>query len=68
MVEPRLLMVRNAVKGWIETGRNAVGDSAQHLLWHEAYHVGQMKLALKIAGRLRSDQETSPATWDVWRR
>ena len=23
----------------------------QHLIWHEGYHHGQIKLALKIAGR-----------------
>ena len=38
----------------------------QHMLWHEGYHHGQMKLALKIAGRPMSDEEAGPITWDVW--
>lgn len=66
-------VVRDAVKGWIETGRSEIGEYAhpvlllQHLLWHEGYHVGQMKLALKAAGRPMSDQAAGPATWEVWR-
>lgn len=38
----------------------------QHLLWHEGYHHGQMKLALKIAGCALSDEVAGPLTWDVW--
>jgi uncharacterized damage-inducible protein DinB len=40
----------------------------QHMLWHEGYHHGQMKLALKLAGRPMTDEEAGPVTWDVWMR
>jgi uncharacterized damage-inducible protein DinB len=38
----------------------------QHMLWHEGYHHGQMKLALKVAGRPLPDKEAGPLTWRVW--
>jgi uncharacterized damage-inducible protein DinB len=38
----------------------------QHLIWHEGYHHGQIKLALKIAGRAFDDEAIGPLTWDVW--
>jgi uncharacterized damage-inducible protein DinB len=74
MLQESAHVVRDAVKSWIETGRSVIGDYThpvlllQHLLWHEGYHVGQMKLALKVAGRPMSDQAAGPATWGVWRR
>jgi uncharacterized damage-inducible protein DinB len=40
----------------------------QHMLWHEGYHHGQMKLALKVAGRPLTDEEAGPVTWHVWMR
>lgn len=40
----------------------------QHLLWHEGYHHGQIKLALKLAGRPVSDEVAGPRTWGVWMR
>ena len=66
--------VRDAVRGRVEAGRGM--DSTydhpilllQHMLWHEGYHVGQMKLALKAAGSPMTDSEAGPVTWDVWRR
>jgi hypothetical protein len=39
----------------------------QHMLWHEGYHHGQIKLALKLARRAMTDDEAGPLTWDVWR-
>ena len=39
----------------------------QLLLWHEGYHHGQIKLALKIAGHTIPDDVAGPLTWDVWR-
>ena len=66
--------VRDAVKGRVETGRdmNLHYDHPilllQHMLWHEGYHHGQMKLALKVAGRPLADEEAGPVTWDVWMR
>jgi uncharacterized damage-inducible protein DinB len=38
----------------------------QHMIWHEGYHHGQIKLALKLAGRPVMDNEAGPITWDVW--
>ena len=40
----------------------------QHMIWHEGYHQGQMKLALKMSGRPLSDETAGPLTWDVWMR
>ncbi len=65
--------VRNAVKGRIEAGRDLDLNYGhpilmlQLLLWHEGYHHGQIKLALKVAGRPIADDEAGPLTWDVWR-
>ena len=38
----------------------------QHLVWHDGYHHGQIKLALKLAGTPMSDEEAGPLSWDVW--
>jgi len=65
-------VVRDAVKGRVEAGRemNLHYDHPilllQHMLWHEGYHHGQMKLALKLAGRPLTDKEAGPLTWGVW--
>lgn len=40
----------------------------QHMIWHEGYHHGQIKLALKLAGAPLSDQLAGPLTWGVWMR
>jgi hypothetical protein len=40
----------------------------QLLLWHEGYHHGQIKLALKLAGTPLGNDVAGPITWDVWRR
>jgi uncharacterized damage-inducible protein DinB len=66
--------VRDAVKSRVEAGRemNLHYDHPilllQHMLWHEGYHHGQMKLALKAAGRPLSDEQAGPLTWGVWMR
>lgn len=66
--------VRNAVRGRIEAGKDtdlSYGHPAlmlQMLLWHEGYHHGQIKLALKISGVPVPDEQAGPLTWDVWRR
>jgi uncharacterized damage-inducible protein DinB len=65
--------VRDAVKSRVETGRdmNLNYDHPilllQLLIFHEGYHHGQIKLALKLAGRPVTDDEAGPLTWDVWR-
>ncbi len=38
----------------------------QHMIWHEGYHHGQIKLALKLAGQPFDDEVIGPRTWDVW--
>jgi len=38
----------------------------QHMIWHEGYHHGQIKLALKLAGRPITNKEAGPVTWRVW--
>jgi uncharacterized damage-inducible protein DinB len=64
--------VRDAVKSKIETGRDMDLHYdhpillLQHMIWHEGYHHGQIKLALKLAGRPISDEKAGPVTWDVW--
>ena len=66
--------VRDAVKSRVEAGRNMDLHYdhpillLQHMLWHEGYHHGQIKLALKLAGRPMTDEEAGPVTWDVWMR
>jgi uncharacterized damage-inducible protein DinB len=66
--------VRAAVKSRVEanTAMNLHYDHPilflQHMIWHEGYHHGQIKLALKIAGHPISDKEAGPGTWGVWMR
>jgi len=66
--------VRDAVKGRVEAGRDMDLHYdhpillLQHMLWHEGYHHGQIKLALKLAGRPITDKEAGPVTWGVWMR
>ena len=38
----------------------------QHMLWHEGYHHGQIKLALKLAGCSLTDEQVGPLTWRIW--
>ncbi len=66
--------VRDAVKNRVESGRemNLHYDHPilllQHMIWHEGYHHGQIKLALKLAGCPISDDKAGPVTWSVWMR
>ncbi|MBK7931309.1 MAG: damage-inducible protein DinB [Bryobacterales bacterium] len=66
--------VREAVQGRVEAGRQTELDYdhplllLQLLLFHDAYHHGQIKLALKAAGLALDDQFAGPLTWGVWRR
>src|SRR5262245_16398925 len=65
-------VVRDAVKGRLEsrTDMNRHYDHPilmlQHMVWHEGYHHGQIKLALKLAGQPFDDEAIGPVTWDVW--
>ena len=38
----------------------------QHLIWHEGYHHGQIKLTLKLAGRPLDDRTLGRQTWGIW--
>jgi uncharacterized damage-inducible protein DinB len=64
--------VRHAVESRIRSGRamDVHYDHPllylQHMIWHEGYHHGQIKLALKAAGRPFDDEEIGPVTWDIW--
>jgi uncharacterized damage-inducible protein DinB len=74
MLNESARVVRDAVRNRVEAGRqmNLHYDHPilllQHMLWHEGYHHGQMKLALKAAGRPMTDEEAGPLTWQVWMR
>lgn len=65
--------VRDAVQGRIEANQALDRDFAhpvqllQFLIFHEGYHHGQIKLALKAAGCPITDEDAGPLTWDVWR-
>jgi uncharacterized damage-inducible protein DinB len=64
--------VRDAVHGRVTTGRAMDRHydhpilMLQHLIWHEGYHHGQIKAALKAAGRAFDDREIGAVTWSVW--
>ena len=74
MLNDSAMAVREAVKGRLEAGRemNLHYDHPilflQHMIWHEGYHHGQIKLALKLAGHPMPDDQAGPLTWDVWMR
>ncbi len=38
----------------------------QHMIWHEGYHHGQIKLVLKMAGHPMTNQQAGPLTWRIW--
>jgi uncharacterized damage-inducible protein DinB len=65
--------VRDVVRGRVLSGRDMDLNYdhpillLQLLLWHEGYHHGQIKLALKLAGHPISNDQAGPFTWDVWR-
>jgi uncharacterized damage-inducible protein DinB len=66
--------VRDVVKDRVETGKEMELHYdhpvlfLQHMLWHEGYHHGQIKLALKVMGLPISDEQAGPVTWGVWIR
>ncbi len=67
-------VVRDAVLSRLETGNdmNVHYDHPilflQHMIWHEGYHHGQIKLALKLNAHAIPDENAGPGTWDVWMR
>jgi uncharacterized damage-inducible protein DinB len=66
--------VRDAVRSRVEEGQdmNLHYDHPilllQHMIWHEGYHHGQIKLALKVALQPMTDEDAGPVTWHVWMR
>jgi uncharacterized damage-inducible protein DinB len=72
MLDDSARAVRAAVEGRLAAGRamDVHYDHPvlflQHMIWHEGYHHGQIKLALKLAGRPIANKAAGPATWRVW--
>jgi uncharacterized damage-inducible protein DinB len=72
MLENSTLVVRNAVMGRLQSGRDMDLHydhpilMLQHMIWHEGYHHGQIKLALKAIGRPFDDEQIGQVTWDMW--
>jgi len=64
--------VRDAVKGKLQAGQEMDLHYdhplllLQHMIWHEGYHHGQIKLALKLAGHPIPNEQAGPITWRVW--
>lgn len=64
--------VRDAVAACIERGQAMKVHYdhplllLQHMIWHEGYHHGQIKLALKVAGQPLENKAIGPLTWRVW--
>jgi uncharacterized damage-inducible protein DinB len=60
--------VREAVRKKIETGEAMQLHYdhpvlfLQHMIWHEGYHHGQIKLALKLAGKPIRNEQAGPGT------
>lgn len=72
MLNDSAMAVREALKSTVEAGRDMQVHYnhpillLQHMLWHEGYHHGQIKLALKLAGCPLADDEAGPLTWGIW--
>ena len=72
MLKESAMAVWQAFEGRLEAGRQMEQHYdhpillLQHMIWHEGYHHGQIKLALKLAGYPFDDEEIGPVTWDVW--
>ena len=72
MLNESAAAVHGAVKSRLESERamNLHYDHPvlmiQHMIWHEGYHHGQIKLALKLAGQPMSNEKAGPLTWRVW--
>ena len=72
MLNASAKVVRDAVKGRLQAGRDMDVHydhpilMLQHMIWHEGYHHGQIKLVLKAIGCPFDDEEIGPVTWGVW--
>jgi uncharacterized damage-inducible protein DinB len=65
-------VVRDAIQHRVEAGRDMDLHYdhpvllLQHMVWHEGYHHGQIKLALKLSGRPMANDKAGPLSWRVW--
>lgn len=72
MLNDSATAVRQAIESTVEAGVEMQVHYdhpillLQHMLWHEGYHHGQIKLALKLAGCPISNEQAGPLTWRVW--
>ena len=72
MLNESAIAVREVVKSTVEAGRAMQVHYdhpilfLQHMVWHEGYHHGQIKLALQSAGVSLSNEKAGPLTWRVW--
>jgi len=72
MLNRSATVVRDAVAGRLRAGREMDQHydhpvlMLQHMIWHEGYHHGQIKLALTRAGRPLDDVAIGRVTWHVW--
>lgn len=72
MLDESAAVVRAALAGCL--GKDRVMDVhydhpvllLEHLVWHEGYHHGQIKLALHRAGLRLSDRVAGPESWAIW--
>jgi uncharacterized damage-inducible protein DinB len=74
MLDDSAAAVREAVKSRVEARREMDLHYdhpillVQHMIWHEGYHHGQIKLALKLAGSPLPNEQVGPLTWGIWMR
>jgi uncharacterized damage-inducible protein DinB len=72
MLNDSAMTVRDAVRNKVEAGEDMKLHYdhpilfLQHMIWHEGYHHGQIKLALKLAGIPLDDEVMGPVTWGIW--
>lgn len=67
------IAVRKAVERALREDIAKIGwyDNAvlylQHMVWHEGWHVGQIMLALRLAGQEPPESWEEPNIWGLWR-
>jgi uncharacterized damage-inducible protein DinB len=72
MLNQSARVVRDAVKSRLQARRDMDLHydhpilMLQHMIWHEGYHHGQIKLTLKAASQPITDEKAGPVTWDIW--
>jgi len=72
MLDESAIAVREAVVGRLRAGKPMDRHYdhpilfIQHMIWHEGYHHGQIKLALKGGGHALDHRSVGRGTWGVW--